>query len=58
MQELYTSSNTNNGTKASLLYFNANNATTNANANIGSKLQSVVTSFNVTFCITSPLGER
>ena len=44
IQELYTSSNTNNGTKASLFYLNGNNEATNANANISSKLQSVVTS--------------
>ena len=62
MQELYTSSNTNNGTKASLLYLNANNDTTNANANISSRLLSVDSIQNSTFkvitCSTLPLGKK
>jgi hypothetical protein len=41
MQGLYTSSNTNNGSNTSFLYFNANNGASNANANISSQLQSV-----------------
>jgi len=38
IQELYASSNANNGSNTRLLYLNANNGASNANANISSQL--------------------
>lgn len=48
--------NYDNGSNAGLFYFNANNASSNANANIGARL--LVIAFRHCAGFSSPLGEN
>jgi len=53
---LHVGGNWNNGSKAGLFYFNANNSSSNSNSNIGARL--LVYSIFHCASFSSPLGEN